>query len=92
MLKEEIEEPIKQSDQESGSSGRNQLKDPGLVLGEPVHIQKEDIPGLDWPMIPGAEPIEGPRPRGADDAWVRPVDHQPRNFQGSKERGFFSKL
>ncbi|KAF8052029.1 hypothetical protein N665_1625s0004 [Sinapis alba] len=37
------------------------------------------------------ESTERPRSRGAVDAWVRPVDDQPRNFQGgSKERGFFS--
>ncbi|XP_013614988.1 PREDICTED: dentin matrix acidic phosphoprotein 1-like [Brassica oleracea var. oleracea] len=37
------------------------------------------------------ESTERLRSRGAVDAWVRPVDDQPRNFQGgSKERGFFS--
>ncbi|XP_010425339.1 PREDICTED: eukaryotic translation initiation factor 4B1 [Camelina sativa] len=36
------------------------------------------------------ESTERPRSRGAVDAWVRPVDDQRRNFQGSKERGFFS--
>ncbi|ESQ32844.1 hypothetical protein EUTSA_v10003946mg [Eutrema salsugineum] len=36
------------------------------------------------------ESTERPRSRGAIDAWVRPVDEQRRNFQGSKERGFFS--
>ncbi|CAA7061660.1 unnamed protein product [Microthlaspi erraticum] len=36
------------------------------------------------------ESMERPRSRGAVDAWVRPVDDQRRNFQGSKERGFFN--
>ncbi|KFK33569.1 hypothetical protein AALP_AA5G030600 [Arabis alpina] len=36
------------------------------------------------------ESTERPRSRGAVDAWVRPADDQRRNFQGSKERGFFS--
>ncbi|CAH8360998.1 unnamed protein product [Eruca vesicaria subsp. sativa] len=36
------------------------------------------------------ESTERPRSRGAVDAWVRPVDDQRRNFQGSKERGFFN--
>jgi len=36
------------------------------------------------------ESTERPRSRGAVDAWVRPADEQRRNFQGSKERGFFS--
>ncbi|CDY13630.1 BnaA06g32930D [Brassica napus] len=36
------------------------------------------------------ESTERPRSREAVDAWVRPVDDQRRNFQGSKERGFFS--
>ncbi|XP_010554153.1 PREDICTED: eukaryotic translation initiation factor 4B2-like [Tarenaya hassleriana] len=35
------------------------------------------------------ESIDRPRSRGAVEAWVRPVDDR-RNFQGSKERGFFS--
>ncbi|CAH8252140.1 unnamed protein product [Arabidopsis lyrata] len=35
------------------------------------------------------EPMERPRSRGTGDNWPRPVDDR-RNFQGSKERGFFS--
>uniref|UniRef100_M4EG03 Protein kinase domain-containing protein n=1 Tax=Brassica campestris TaxID=3711 RepID=M4EG03_BRACM len=67
------------------------IKNPG-VQAELVRIQKEHIPGLD-PIDESRsfESTERPRSRGAVDAWVRPVDDQPRNFQGgSKERGFFS--
>ncbi|WZZ36202.1 hypothetical protein YC2023_019603 [Brassica napus] len=98
MLKEEIEElrkkldkesiapEIKQSDQESGSSGRDQLKGRGVSYSERTHSRAGSVD-----ESRSFESTERPRSRGAVDAWVRPVDDQPRNFQGgSKERGFFS--